>query len=282
MIILIDAGNTRVKAGWVDPETGERETTVLALKHENLDQLSHWVAHLPRPPHRALGVNVAGDIVGAAIEDTLQLHDCDMKWANGESQTLNVENHYEYPDQLGSDRWLALIGLAQRPHPEANQQDTGTQLPAPLILASFGTATTIDTLCVDQQASTAEKLHYVFQGGLILPGPALMRTSLAEQTAHLPDAQGSITAYPTHTLQAISSGVAAAQGGAVIRQWLVGLDYFGRAPRIFTTGGGWQLVQDELRNRLHSAQSRLNLPQTPIEWLESPALDGLAALALQS
>src|SRR3546814_3488501 len=60
--------------------------------------------------------------------------------------------------------------------------------------------------------------NLVFYGGLILPGPALMRSALATGTANLPEANAPFAAYPTHTHQAISSGIAAAQAGALLRQ----------------------------------------------------------------
>jgi len=280
MIILIDAGNTRIKAGWVNPDTGERELTVVAFQHADLDQLAHWLGTLPLPPTSALGVNVAGPTVAAAIEKILSKHNCSTEWVTGEPQTLNVTNAYANPEQLGSDRWLALLGLAQRPHPQLEHAGTA---PCPLILASFGTATTIDTLVVKKAGdeTQADNLHYQFPGGLILPGPALMRTALAENTAHLPDANSNTTIYPTHTHQSIASGIAAAQAGAVLRQWLAAVEYYGLAPRVFAAGGGWPLVKEEVIRLLHFTQGRLDLPTTPIEWLPTPALDGLAALALQ-
>src|SRR3546814_9881371 len=47
--------------------------------------------------------------------------------------------------------------------------------------------------------------NLVFYGGLILPGPALMRSALATGTANLPEANAPFAAYPTHTHQAIRS-----------------------------------------------------------------------------
>lgn len=280
MIILIDAGNTRVKAGWINPDTGERELTVVAFQHADLDQLAHWLGMLPQRPTSAVGVNVAGPTVADAIEKILSSYDCPTEWITGEPQTLNVTNAYTNPEQLGSDRWLALLGLAQRPHPQLGHAHT---TPCPLILASFGTATTIDTLVVKKvkDETNTDTPQYQFPGGLILPGPALMRTSLAENTAHLPEANNNTAIYPTHTHQSIASGIAAAQAGAVLRQWMAALEYYGLAPQVFTAGGGWPLVKEEVIRLLHFAQGRLNLPTTPIEWLPSPALDGLAALALQ-
>ena len=56
----------------------------------------------------------------------------------------------------------------------------------PFLLASFGTATTIDTVGPDN----------VFAGGLILPGPAMMRNALAHGTANLPVADGASSPIP--------------------------------------------------------------------------------------
>ncbi len=284
MIVLIDAGNTRVKAGWVDPDTGERETEPVALSHDSLDQLSHWLAKVSPAPSKAFGVNVAGLAIEAAIEDIFHLYDCPIEWVKGESQALNVLNAYDNPTQLGPDRWISMLGLARRPHPQISEQvgEIAQGVFPPIILASFGTATTIDTLVVDVANSAPGSLHYTFRGGLILPGPALMRSSLATATANLPEAQGEVTAYPTHTHQAISTGIAAAQGGAVVRQWLIGLEYYGHGPIVYASGGGWPLVKEETRHRLLYAQQQLGLPETPIEWLATPVLDGLCALALQS
>ncbi|OYV49213.1 MAG: pantothenate kinase, partial [Burkholderiales bacterium 21-58-4] len=134
-----------------------------------------------------------------------------------------------------------------------------------------GTATTIDTL--------GPRLR--FEGGLILPGPELMRTTLAQATANLPQAQGATAAYPTDTHGAIATGIAAAQAGAVLRQWLTGLEHYGSPPRVYSAGGGWPIVRQETIALLAAAQTRLGLPITPIEWLPAPVLDGLARLACE-
>src|SRR5690606_37340632 len=134
------------------------------------------------------------------------------------------------------------------------------------MLASFGTATTIDTLRPVNNAA-APDVRFTFEGGLIFPGPALMRSSLATGTARLPQADGPIAAYPTHTHQAISSGIAAAQAGALLRQWREGLERYGCAPTVFSTGGGWSIVEQEAQRTLARAQADLGLPQHAIRWL---------------
>ena len=172
---------------------------------------------------------------------------CAMQWLQPTASLFGVVNRYENPQQLGADRWAALIGLA------GHFGDTHP----PLVLATFGTATTIDTLGPDQ----------TFEGGLILPGPALMRQSLAQGTANLPLATGESNDYPRHTLQAISTGVVAAQAGAVWRQCSVATRRYGTPPTLCVSGGGWPEVEAEVRQLMGSLD---------IRFLPNPVLDGLA------
>jgi type III pantothenate kinase len=291
MIVLIDAGNTRVKFGSVLPD-GQREPVPLALRHTGLDRLSDWVRKLPQAPTAALGVNVAGAAAAAAIEARLAAHGCPISWINSQNQAGGVRNAYDRASQLGADRWVSLIGLAwhARGRTGPDEHNNGTRHVAiseqpPLMLASFGTATTIDTLAIDTavqspSTDTPQSNNWLFLGGLIFPGATLMRSSLVEGTANLPEASGTAAAYPTNTHQAIVTGIAAAQAGAVLRQWLTGLEVSGQAPRVYSSGGAWPIVKDETQRLLTAAQKRMGLHETPIEWLPSPVLDGLAVLAL--
>jgi len=106
-----------------------------------------------------------------------------------------VVNSYRNPQQLGSDRWAALIGarhlLGMRP----------------AMVVVCGTATTIDFLSGEG----------VFKGGIIMPGVGLMLRSLHEGTAALPDQGGEFFSYPTQTVDAIASGCQHAQAGAIER-----------------------------------------------------------------
>lgn len=292
MIILIDAGNTRVKFGWIDPRSGQREIAPLALQHAELeDQLPAWLRQLPQTPTAALGINVAGAAIASRLGALLDAHIPAIAWVRSVHSALNVHNAYDKPEQLGADRWVALLGLAE------HVRNAKTPGHPPLLLASFGTATTIDTLVPSGTAkekalmqnregeslapsSTHEEKAYVFRGGLILPGPSLMTASLASGTAHLPQAQGSPANHPTHTHQAIVTGIAAAQAGAVLRQWMAGLELCGQAPRIYTTGGGWTAIKEETQRLLGTARTQLGQENSPIEWLSSPVLDGLASLAM--
>jgi len=174
MILLIDAGNTRIKFGWL--QTSSRESEPLALPHDKLEsQLPSWLLQLPAAPVRAIGVNVAGDTMAARIQALLP---CPIDWIHSTPAVAGLINGYRNPFQLGPDRWLALIGLSAHAH-----QDPGK----PLLLASFGTATTIDSLSPVKPADeTSDKTEVRrFQGELILPGVGLMQQSLTYATANL-------------------------------------------------------------------------------------------------
>lgn len=263
VMLLVDAGNTRIKFGWLDPATGRRAPDMLALAHPDLDRLPSWLATLPQLPRLALGVNVAGAEAARRIAATVDRHcGATLQWVSSTATAAGVVNGYEQPSRLGTDRWVSLIGLAGH-------------APGTAILATFGTATTVDTLG-PADATACRR----FEGGIILPGPELMRTSLANGTAGLPYAEGDVVPHPCNTHAAISSGIAAAQAGAVLRQWRVAIESLGETPQLYCAGGGWPLVSREVGAGLARAQSDLKIPASAPRWLDAPVLDGLARLAL--
>jgi type III pantothenate kinase len=188
MILCLDAGNTRVKWGLHDGADWQQQG---GLDHANLLQL---VAHLTEKPERLLACNVAGAEVSADIEALAAVLHVPVKWFRGSASSCGVTNGYDTPQQLGADRWAALIG--------ARSLHAGSA-----VVVMAGTATTIDIL---DKGGT-------FRGGLILPGLKLMHHALARNTANLPDAQGRYCRCPTNTDDAIVSGALHATLGAITR-----------------------------------------------------------------
>ena len=256
MIVLMDVGNTRIKLGWWDAQQGrEPEVQAFALSDTAgslTERLSQWLSLHASPWEAAIGVNVAGQDVAVQIEQALSARSCPVRWMRPGASMLGMTNRYEQPAQLGADRWAALLGVSGR-YP-ANDK--------PIILATFGTATTIDTLAPGA----------VFEGGMILPGPALMRSSLARGTANLPHVLGDGHAFPRNTAAAISTGVLSAQSGALWRQCRVVKEAYGTWPHVCVSGGAWPEVQSEVLAGMASLQ-------IDVEHLSHPALDGLARLA---
>lgn len=207
MILCLDAGNTLLKCGLHDGTAWRMQG---ALTYDAFDDL---VAALPEKPERMIACNVAGEIARMRIDALARLLDISLEWFLSSAAAGGVLNRYERPEQLGADRWAALIG--------ARALD-----PGPAIVVMAGTATTIDAL---DDAGT-------FLGGLILPGLDLMRQSLARNTAQLPEAAGRYRLFPANTDDAIVSGAIHATLGAIgrIRD---GMAASGAEPLCLLSGG---------------------------------------------
>jgi type III pantothenate kinase len=197
-MLLIDAGNTRIKWALIDDASAPSPAHWRAsgsVAHAQIEQLQHDWRDFNH--ERALISNVAGPQIGAALQQALPAA-TDVSWFASVAESAGVRNAYRNPAQLGCDRFASAIG--------AHALLPGTAL----VIATCGTATTIDAL-------TAEG---VFIGGMILPGLGLMASSLARNTAQLPQvAQDLRIAQPfaDHTDAAIVSGCLAAQAGAIER-----------------------------------------------------------------
>lgn len=271
MILLIDAGNTRAKFAWLDNGPNGHRTPSQPLDYSDPSGLIH---SFPEPPQRILGSNVAGPDLTAPLEEACREHwGLAIEWKDARDGTGLLQNPYAQPARLGADRWLALLGLLRR---IARQSDWTAD--TPYILASFGTATTVDTL----RRATGQRPPAAFLGGLILPGVTLMAQSLADGTAQLPLAGGPCRDFPVDTHSAIASGIAAAQGGALLRQWQLARHTSKQPPRVYVTGGGWPTVGDDVSRVLADAQADAGQPRQPPEWLDAPVLDGLAWLHQQA
>jgi len=192
MLLAIDCGNTRLKWGVHD---GAGWRALGLLEYADLPGLADLIRAQPRFD-RAVVANVAGRQVGDAVLSALTLLGTPQVWAKSQPVQCGVRNLYDHPEQLGVDRWAALIGA--RAHHEG----------ACLVVCA-GTATTVDVL--DAEGN--------FQGGLILPGVALMCRALAGNTAQLPLADGRFAGLPRNTADAIVSGCLQAQAGAIERMF---------------------------------------------------------------
>lgn len=196
MILYLDAGNSRIKWGL---RGGLREGGHWRAQgnvgHDHIAN-DEFMRSLPIKPGRIVACNVAGAPVAAAIEALAHKGEIPLEWFRSSASAGGVVNGYDTPSQLGADRWAALIG--------ARAIHKGETL---VVMA--GTATTIDVL----------DARGVFRGGLILPGLDLMRHSLSQNTANLPEANGKvcISAPPTHTDDAITTGILMATLGAIER-----------------------------------------------------------------
>ncbi|MDD3676262.1 MAG: type III pantothenate kinase [Thauera propionica] len=193
MILLIDAGNTRIKWRLLADASAPAALDEGALGHDGIDALGQLRTRHPGPL-RVVGSNVAGTDVADRITAALAVNA--VEWLCPTQHACGVRNLYDIPGQLGADRWAALIG-AHHTHAQA------------CLVVTAGTATTADLLSADGD----------FLGGLILPGVDLMQASLARGTAQLPLAEGRFVPQPRCTVDAIRSGCLHAQAGAIERMF---------------------------------------------------------------
>jgi type III pantothenate kinase len=201
MLLLIDAGNTRIK--WAlaadDARLGQWSDSG-AVTHAELN-------HLPaRWRHARVTRAIVSNVAGVKVRDQLQLMipAIDVTWFASVPELAGVRNGYRNPAQLGCDRFAAALGARALEPARA------------LVVATCGTATTIDALTAEGD----------FIGGMILPGLGLMAASLARSTAQLPLIVASVASgasgagaagFADNTDDAILSGCLSAQAGAIER-----------------------------------------------------------------
>jgi type III pantothenate kinase len=198
-ILLVDAGNTRVKWAVAQFDAAPGEWLAHgAVTHAELDGLrTAWYGF---DVSRAVVSNVAGaamrERLAAMLAALLPMKQ--PEWFSAQAELAGMRNRYRNPTQLGADRFAAALG-ARSLYPGRA-----------LVVATCGTATTVDAVSSDGD----------FLGGMILPGLGLMLASLARGTAQLPEAMLDALAPPVfadHTLDAIRSGCLSAQAGAIER-----------------------------------------------------------------
>jgi len=248
--LVIDAGNTAVK--WAVGDRNLRRFMGVGLAaHGAIAELDKRLAQAWQGQRvsAVFATSVANEAVMRAIDQAAR--DClglPVTWyraqrhfeGHGVSRGVALINGYRDPEQLGADRWHALIaGCALYPGDS-------------LVIASAGTATTVD--CVRATPDAAA----VFAGGVIAPGARLMRESLAQGTARLPLAaeRASLSVHATATAEAIASGVHFAQLGLVenvARAFATELVQAGKpSPRLLLTGGGAEALVAPLSRTLRS------------------------------
>jgi type III pantothenate kinase len=235
-ILAIDAGNTRTKWGVHD---GRAWTATGAIETARAGELPQSLRGI-----KAAGLAIASNVAGAAVQAAIEAA-CKglvVRFVRSEASQLGVTNGYRDSSQLGTDRWVALIA--------AHHARPGHKL-----VINAGTALTIDALTGDGR----------FLGGLIVPGPALMRRSLDRATAALRESEGAVRDFPASTPEAIATGAVLACAGAADRL-AKSMDAHGTPPGLIILSGG----------AARELAPALGLPH---ELHENLVLDGLQLIA---
>lgn len=214
--LLIDAGNTRLKwaviesGHWVaDGDCDYLDWSGLQAALSGVRQC--WVA------------SVAGPVRDAALSAVLAPRGVATRWLLAEARHADLVNAYAVPQQLGVDRWMALVAARARTQEAA-------------LVVSAGTALTVDAL--DGEG--------VFLGGLIVPGLNLMRQALRAGTAAVDPPRGQVVPFPRNTADAVESGLITALCASVREQHARLAEHGARQPRCFLTGGDAEVLLPHL------------------------------------
>lgn len=146
MVVLLDAGNTNIKLAYVD-ELGEivqLTTAEFYLLIDSVDKLVYGSVNDSLELQR---------ILTACNENNVVLHKVSVS-----PNFNNLVCGYQIVENLGVDRWLALIA-ARHTYSENT-----------LIVVDAGTAITVD-VCINEQ----------HEGGWIAPGLSLMQKSIIDK-----------------------------------------------------------------------------------------------------
>jgi type III pantothenate kinase len=227
MFLLIDIGNTKTK--WVLRDAKNvYEKGVFLTSDIDQDQFKY------HPDIKKICVaNVAGFEKEAILKIKFKNFPCPVDFVRPQKTFHNLVNHYEDVTQLGIDRWLSAIAVAE------NKDESS-------IIVTMGTAVTIDLVLYDKKISKS-----YFEGGVILPGLYLNKEALAQGTSDLKHMHGGFKSPATNSADAIESGFILGVLGAI--QWFHDHEKANnRKTSIVISGGDADLIVSHLNNTLKS------------------------------
>jgi type III pantothenate kinase len=250
--LLVDIGNTRIK--WARLARG-RLGRQQAAAHAGwkAEDFRGALAQSLRGVTAVLVVSVAGARVDRAFLRAVTAVAAHVRprFVVSTRRAGGVINGYREVWRLGADRWVAAIGGHAFPERRGR----------PVCVVDVGTATTLDLV-------DAGGRH---RGGAILPGPALMVSSLLRGTGGIRRRAGGAgrrnapSLFARSTREALEAGAGHAVAALVERARAEARRATGRTPLVLLTGGGADAVVPYLTG-----------PHTVIQDL---VLRGLAALA---
>lgn len=194
--MLIDAGNSRIKWAWLKAEKLGKTTPVAYEGNDESDDKAQVVKLLleAEKPKKISMVHVLGDKFEQDVRDHCKMLSIECRIFTSNLSCGGVTNGYDIPEQLGADRFVALIG-AHHLLPNDN-----------LLVIDTGTAVTIDGI--------SKKGKHL--GGLILPGLQLWPDTLIKNTQLSPiSIETDAEVFATNTKRGINSGSIHGLSGAI-------------------------------------------------------------------
>ena len=189
MILLVDAGNSRLKWSYYSAGTRSEQFAQDYSQHEAGILLplllKKNVSNTDNPVSKLILVSVLGDDFTQKIKYVCQTLQIELQIIRSQAEAYGVKNSYIESQRLGADRFVGMIA-AHHLRPKRH-----------CIIVSCGTAVTIDAITVEGE-------HL---GGLILPGLSQFSEQLIKKSALL-SIQGATktTLFANNTADALASG----------------------------------------------------------------------------
>jgi len=224
MLLVVDIGNTLIKFGIFDSNTLLTKFSIPSLRdYTNEDILAAVGLNLDLPIENAILCSVVPEIDETVAILIAEKCGVDARVVRND-QDFGLKIKYEPLSAIGSDRLVNSF---------ASMQKYG----APCVVCSFGTATTVDVVGVNNE----------FLGGIIAPGMETMAKALHLSASRLPDItiEKPLTIIANNTVDSIRSGIYFGQMGmieGIIRRMSNDLE---TRPTVIATGGFAQAVEDE-------------------------------------
>lgn len=198
MNLYIDIGNTSIH--WRLSDTLEKASPTVSVRHKNdwtkaLATLRSTIGEVKID--KVVVASVAGEKARTSIELWSEdLFSTKPEFVNSQPECVGVTNAYESHEQLGVDRWLAVLAGFQY----INRNDFSAAL-----VVDAGTAMTLDAVLQDG----------THLGGNIVAGLELQQKTLLQNTSEIKDSEGEENVWGKNTASAVSNGAQLALLGAI-------------------------------------------------------------------
>jgi len=214
MNLLVDSGNSFIKWALANKDTLVTEGRCATMSVAGL--YDAWQGY--DAPEKVVVANV----VGKRVEDEISkvassLWQLDAEFVVASQNCCGLINSYHKPEQLGVDRWMAMVAAFQ-------------MADGPVIVVDCGTAVTIDL--IDERG--------LFVGGTIMPGMNAAFQSLKTGTDAVEQfnaTSGPVSATEKSTEGGVCAGTLLGLAGGVERIIREQLSLVAKAPVICMTGG---------------------------------------------
>ncbi|MEM8500983.1 MAG: type III pantothenate kinase [Pseudomonadota bacterium] len=229
MILELDIGNSRLKWRAIDADgvCGRGSYSHDEFYTDGLDTLAKMTAC------KRLRVASVADSLKPAINGLANALSLRAEYAESVLQCAGVSNSYVSPAAMGVDRWLAMLA-AFSIHRETSSSDR-------ICVIDCGTSLTIDYIAGNGQ----------HEGGLILPGRALLLDSLQRNTEKVlfdPQSNSGQLELGRSTEDAVVNGVLHMMVGAIHESF--GMDEQDSGCLFFLCGGDAQWLLPALRAKV--------------------------------